>query len=257
MKVDIAIKETKDHAGELEGIDDINSPEDEEWARIINEKFVHSEKIVTLRLKGGEGSGNFGHGGRPGEVGGSAPLGGMAPIKITGANTTTQKHINEAVKDYSHAGVPIDCLREIKVYGTKQELQIAYKKFGGTYQGQVGGFAQTQEGIIHICNENELSNSQIITHEIAHLVFARCIDEKLLDKKGYLTLWDRNWVENQRFDRFTEYSRTSPGEAFCETMSPFLSMSYFGGIDNAVGKTKTTYLAIAETLTHYRVDRYD
>ena len=72
MKVDIAIKETKDHAGELEGIDDINSPEDEEWARIINEKFVHNEKAVTLRLKGGEGSGNFGHGGRPGEVGGSA-----------------------------------------------------------------------------------------------------------------------------------------------------------------------------------------
>jgi len=77
MKVDIAIKETKDYAGELEGIDDINSPEDEEWARIINEKFVHNEKGVTLRLKGGEGSGNFGHGGRPGEVGGSASGDGM------------------------------------------------------------------------------------------------------------------------------------------------------------------------------------
>jgi hypothetical protein len=76
MKVDIAIKETKDYAGELEGIDDINSPEDEEWARIINEKFVHNEKGVTLRLKGGSGSGNFGHPGREGEVGGSAPEGG-------------------------------------------------------------------------------------------------------------------------------------------------------------------------------------
>ena len=73
MKVDIAIKETKDYAGELEGIDDINSPEDEEWARIINEKFVHNEKAVTLRLKGGSGSGNFSHEGRPGDVGGSAP----------------------------------------------------------------------------------------------------------------------------------------------------------------------------------------
>lgn len=54
MKVDIAIKEKKDYAGELEGIDDINSPEDEKWARIINEKFMSSEKKeITIRLKDG------------------------------------------------------------------------------------------------------------------------------------------------------------------------------------------------------------
>lgn len=77
MKVDIAIKETKDYAGELEGIDDIDSSEDEEWARIINEKFMSSEKKeITIILKGGSGSGNFGHEGRPGEVGGSSTEGG-------------------------------------------------------------------------------------------------------------------------------------------------------------------------------------
>ena len=47
---------------------------DEYTILILEDKQV--EKNVTLRLKGGEGSGNFGHGGRPGEVGGSAALNG-------------------------------------------------------------------------------------------------------------------------------------------------------------------------------------
>ena len=123
MKVDIAIKETKDHAGELEGIDDINSPEDEEWARIINEKFVHSEKIVTLRLKGGSGSGNFGHGGRPGEVGGSSTGGGSY---TDGSKESLTEYLNlvSGINQISTEGI---VLKHGKFY-TPQPLPKGYKR---------------------------------------------------------------------------------------------------------------------------------
>ena len=51
----------------------------EQAKRALEALFVlHAkpQKVTELIVRGGEGSGNFGHAGRPGEVGGSAPDGG-------------------------------------------------------------------------------------------------------------------------------------------------------------------------------------
>lgn len=57
---------------------DIDSPEDNAWAEEANIILAQRSKLkmLTRALKGGAGSGNFGHQGIPGHVGGSASGGG-------------------------------------------------------------------------------------------------------------------------------------------------------------------------------------
>ena len=44
-------------------------------AQLVPEVKQYLKPETITALKGGDGSGNFGHAGRPGEVGGSAPAG--------------------------------------------------------------------------------------------------------------------------------------------------------------------------------------
>ena len=49
---------------------------------------------IKLTFKGGDGSGNYGHSGRPGKIGGSSDEGGSAPIgwkKLPGSGTMLKK----------------------------------------------------------------------------------------------------------------------------------------------------------------------
>ena len=55
----------------------IDLEDDLSWEEFLSEPIETEKKQLTLRLKGGSGSGNFGHEGRPGEVGGSASGDGM------------------------------------------------------------------------------------------------------------------------------------------------------------------------------------
>jgi predicted ABC-type ATPase len=99
--IDMAELMVLGHTGEVTYLDanmELTPPELAEWARV---EFPNGE-IVTLRALGGPGSGNFGHAGRPGEVGGSAPDG------VKTFHGTSQKKLDSILKDglqASYSGV--------------------------------------------------------------------------------------------------------------------------------------------------------
>jgi hypothetical protein len=62
-----------DDDGEIVVGDEMVEVERGPWIPVIKECCG---KRATIRLKGGAGSGNFGHGGRPGKIGGSSSSGG-------------------------------------------------------------------------------------------------------------------------------------------------------------------------------------
>ena len=54
--------------------------------------------VTRVAVKGGPGSGNFGHAGRPGQVGGSAPGEGVEVVRVPG-------------QDFDLGGFPDSCFR--------------------------------------------------------------------------------------------------------------------------------------------------
>ena len=70
---------------------------------VFNELKAKTEKLeaTILKLNGGKGSGNFGHSGRPGEVGGSGKGAGVSSRKETKPKYDIPKSILEAYKTSS------------------------------------------------------------------------------------------------------------------------------------------------------------
>lgn len=68
-------------------------------------EIIRLKEIILETMKGGEGSGYFGHFGRPGEVGGSSAewARGVRAIRDLGGQVP-QKAINEAEKILQHSG---------------------------------------------------------------------------------------------------------------------------------------------------------
>lgn len=74
--------------------------------------FVPTGSKVEQHKHGGEGSGNFGHAGRPGEVGGSGPGGGAGTFNDYSSNLTDTEsvaHIKSIVdeEEYEYYGIRI------------------------------------------------------------------------------------------------------------------------------------------------------
>lgn len=83
------------------------TPEDAELVRVLaaaieagNGEVVAA--IVGLRVAGGPGSGNFGHGGRPGQVGGSSSAGGSASKEEIAASVGTEADFKPTAIELEH-----------------------------------------------------------------------------------------------------------------------------------------------------------
>jgi hypothetical protein len=60
---------------------------------------------LTIRLKGGAGSGNFGHKGRPGEVGGSLPNGSSSSTQKVDSTSLMEKYFDGYATRYKPANL--------------------------------------------------------------------------------------------------------------------------------------------------------
>ena len=83
-------------------------------------KFINVDgQVYFLRSQGGEGSGNFGHDGRPGEVGGSSSVGGgKSPKEIYQENMDKHmKKVDEILASSKSKSKVLKALKdEVKVY---------------------------------------------------------------------------------------------------------------------------------------------
>jgi hypothetical protein len=90
---------------------------------------------LTIRLKGGVGSGNHGHKGRPGEVGGSAPKGSSASAAVD--NSSDVMSPNEIV---SAARSSIKLLsRNTAVWAARDSIMLLANKYLSTDYMSLGG----------------------------------------------------------------------------------------------------------------------
>lgn len=109
---------------------------------------VEAIKAMQVKLwpqryvKGGEGSGNHGHAGRPGEVGGSGSGGGRATRESSSRIEETKRRLGEAKANYE--GVAADVRRAKKETGhvdprlleKEKKLRIAYEEEQTRLQNQ-------------------------------------------------------------------------------------------------------------------------
>lgn len=100
---------------------EVDGPADDEWAKIVMDQITGKTEA-----KGGEGSGNFDHAGRPGELGGSAPKGKRSK-KV--AYTPTKEEIQAWVKNRyggvtGYHGTAIHAVESIKRQGILPSRKI-------------------------------------------------------------------------------------------------------------------------------------
>jgi hypothetical protein len=109
------------------------------------ERYPHLFFPLPLMEKGGEGSGNFDHAGRPGEVGGSAPRGDVAstgndlPVAYEEniglskfmSDNKIQAATKEQVQDLTHGGTPQE--RAVVAYVAQYLPRSAFDKVKGIY----------------------------------------------------------------------------------------------------------------------------
>jgi len=89
---------------------------------------------LTIRLKGGAGSGNFGHKGRPGEVGGSLPRGSSASASD---NTSDIMDPNEIVRDARSSLKLLS--RNTATWAARDSIMLLANKYLGTDYMSLGG----------------------------------------------------------------------------------------------------------------------
>ena len=96
------------------------------WSDLLDKNSLHDRlesrlESIDLLLNGGKGSGNFGHSGRPGEVGGSAPEG------ASGGNTSSKTEEKdpeiEAIDEYEKKQIDWVKRQEKAGYVTKEKAQ--------------------------------------------------------------------------------------------------------------------------------------
>jgi hypothetical protein len=143
----------------------------------------------TKAMKGGEGSGNFGHAGRPGEVGGSAAGGGIINNMINRLNS--KYGLDVKINMYSHEGSGTLATGRREVSGGVVTGYTINVNESEIYNGLATVYDGTPEGII--------------IHEYGHLLTptqALFLDEK-----------DLNYLMK---NAVSEYAMTKPDEALAE-----------------------------------------
>jgi hypothetical protein len=190
-----------------------------------------------VEVKGGVGSGNFGHEGRPGEVGGSGEGGGVGEteylkIKDTVGSTSSRQAnrlISSAIKEIpkSHqVGISGIVLKKsltadynktrefmVELGGKKSDLPPLPrgKKIGGTYN------TKTKEITVSL-DVPRGSIQSFFAHEVGHNLYSRMSSSVKAD-------WTRYSKSIPSGKRISSYAGTNVAEHFSEAYSAF----HFGG----------------------------
>lgn len=240
---------------------------DQIWVFDTDQDFYYDGPVSPwalqdVTIKGGPGSGNFGHAGRPGEVGGSAPQGGMAAgidpelrKRIEGIvvfrgkppseydRESAIKAICEAVGRQTALGFdPLKGIETISVSETNADFERDC--FSRLWESLPESARSDKE---HIDKMRLMMPNVVAEYEDAsRTVYLRPIvdgksyssggeytallEDTMLHECGHAvyhtaikrSYWDSAFRYKKGFDRLTTYSRRSASEAFAESYSAFI-----------------------------------
>jgi hypothetical protein len=162
----------------------------------------------TIRLKGGAGSGNFGHKGRPGEVGGSAPKGNSSSHTRTDHEIVRDRDESEFVKrnfgkrgytseEYSHAvGMESRRARENASKKNSREMNKLYGKMA-----HIGKDWEANHDVFELNNSIKLYYTKVYPNNKPDTEKGLYSDIESLLKRNGIKLSDGEWDElGQYFD---------------------------------------------------------
>lgn len=226
-----------------------------------NGKWFDVVYVELARSKGGAGSGNFGHGGRPGEVGGSAPNSASETTSgITASSTTiyyqqtyernlqraalasdpeVRERFSAAAKDIFAVlppGAAVAIISDFEFARNSQELSNVWERYSPQTVNKgidtIGVYFQDKNTIALSASTSDISGT--LAHEIAHAVDHGGSREARISTSDE---WKRAWredIEQAPEDLvLSEYSKKSPSEGFAEfarfAWNPKEAMSQVGG----------------------------
>jgi hypothetical protein len=223
------------------------------------EQSVSTTAVVIL--KGGAGSGFYGHKGRPGEIGGSLPKGSNNQNSVTdvlwleGDFTEEEKMLAVESFDKSaeeqQAVLGYDPRKFIQRYfiGKDKEFADEYKMHFRTMRGadKCSGFyidhPLSKPG--WICTKFP-AFEETVTHEFAHALMSAAWNVSVSTGTGTMKLpmlWYKAY-KTRGFDKETAYAKTNAAEGFAES---YMSYIKTGGLSNDPKRSKT-YAVIKEIL---------
>ncbi len=190
--------------------------EHKEQGSIWQIDLAQKRKALAADDKGGAGSGFFGHAGRSGLVGGSAPAT-SAPAP-TIANSPTAFLVKLELEDAQLPDSHTDGLGEI---GFTENAYIGYRRGDGSIGEAYGDYDPRTHKIRLACNAPNGGNigvygGKTILHEVGHHVAcAKMSDEAAARWAAY--------SQNGQTARISAYARTCRGEHFAEVYRAYAS----------------------------------
>lgn len=203
---------------------------------------MNSELLLAfvMRRLGGRGSGNFGHAGRPGAVGGSGSGGSYYGKKGQGIDASTERGVSAARQafikaEFAKQGFPDYRVRIVKG-GRKFIVGNDIYTSGGRYDPRTGQITiSTQEAVK--ASERELAG--LIAHEVSHARFEQSTTHNWADDSiEFVKQIETNKAELSAKDGVTEYS-----ESYWKSVSQAQNM-----FTSEKGTEKVRMRAINETL---------
>jgi len=226
---------------------------------------------IAAGLKGGQGSGNFGHAGRPGEVGGSGSGGGVDAIPITSSRESTP----DEIKATSELLMPSTIKPTIE---QRKHIKVELDKLQ-----RAGGILPTEMSIVQSGTENVVTGAMalgegrvalgpgffavqgtkylgggagIVAHEMGHLLFSRLLpDERQLLTDHWRAIKDRIRADPSQkwLDVFPSYeSERGYIEDFADSYRVTLGLGEERGKVDALHERLLTV-----ALTRYQKSRLD
>lgn len=117
----------------------------------MNEKdanLMTPGKAFVPMCQGGEGSGNFGHAGRPGEVGGSGPGGGSITVGSKQISVSEDQYIKDAYRESTGKDLEFDGSNgiDVRYYGDKDPMsEYGHAMFvNADKEHRVSGYGDTR-----------------------------------------------------------------------------------------------------------------
>ncbi len=226
----------------------------EKWLTEIY-NWAYDKKAASL--KGGEGSGNFGHAGRPGEVGGSAPSsagviqkvqdvykGDLSGVTVQygensrGAGGFVGEKESIFINQNQNFGSPEDDKQRIQSRIDRYEQKLKdpdlsdYEK--QDYTNKLNEYKQKlQDYIPYTIPQNE---GEIITHELGHVIYTQIemgmidgVNDLLppsLNPTPYNQTMMSNFVEMRDSYPVSEYGNTNFDEYFSESFVLYMRGDY-------------------------------
>jgi len=239
--------------------------EDDDWMKSLpgyqGELAIHAKLAKSSKAQeGGTGSGNFGHAGRPGIQGGSAPSSGVKAAnpstkdhfyggKFTPASTPKVQYKGEIlIKQKSGFGVSTDTK---KIEAMREEISFALSRHPDWVADKIE--------VITICTSSETWKDECrrsrLDPETTAAFFSVNFDEIVIPVRGSASLnsglaknyfdhevghavwknlsstihWSYKYLNDQKFDRHTAYANSGgPEESFCETYASWVSRGMTG-----------------------------